>query len=110
MADWLSEALATQELQSVKPNMPAAGERMNDARRHVKSARLLANDDTTLAMAACHDAIRKSFVAHMSANGLRARSGDGAHKITLKYASNQIPTLRSGDASTRPMIFVRTVP
>ncbi|WP_420444948.1 hypothetical protein [Candidatus Poriferisodalis sp.] len=62
--DWLAEAIATRDLQRVKPNMGAAGERLNDARRHVRSARILAEDDTTLAIAACHDAIRKAVTAH----------------------------------------------
>ena len=35
---WLPEALATHDLQRVKPNMAAAGERINDARRHLRSA------------------------------------------------------------------------
>jgi hypothetical protein len=43
----------------------AAGVRINDARRHVKSARALADDDVTLALAACHDAIRKAITGHM---------------------------------------------
>lgn len=64
---------------------------------NIRSARLLADDDTTLAMAACHDAIRKSFVAHMAAKGLRVRGGDGAHRITIAYAANQIPGLTPAD-------------
>ena len=70
--------------------MGAAGERVNDARRHVRSARILSEDDTTLAMAACHDAIRKTVTAHMAAVGLRVRSGDGAHRVTLEYARTQL--------------------
>ena len=73
-ADWLAEAIATRDLERVKANMGAAGERVNDARRHVRSARLLAEDDTTLAMAACHDAIRKAVAAHMAAKALTASS------------------------------------
>ena len=37
-----------------------------------------------------HDAIRKTVTAHMAAVGLRVRSGDGAHRITLDYARNQL--------------------
>lgn len=85
-SDWLAEAIATRDVERIKANMSAAGERVNDARRHIRSARLLADDDTTLAMAACHDAIRKAVTAHMVASGLRARGGDGAHRITLNYA------------------------
>jgi hypothetical protein len=83
---WLTEALATRDLDRVQSNMAAAGDRINDARRHVRSARLLASDDPTLAIAACHDAIRKALTAHMAAAGLRARSGEGAHRIVLQYA------------------------
>ena len=42
---WLAEAMATRDLDRVQPNMAAAGERVNDARRHLRSARLLADDD-----------------------------------------------------------------
>ena len=77
--------------------MGAAGERVNDARRHVRSARVLSEDDTTLAMAACHDAIRKSVTAHMAAAGLRVRGGEGAHRITRDYAQNQLAHAISRD-------------
>lgn len=87
---WLREAMATRDLERVTSNMAAAGDRVNDARRHVRSARLLADDDTPLAMAACHDAIRKSITAHMLANGLRPRGGEGAHRIALDYARTQL--------------------
>ena len=50
-ADWLTEAIATGALGRVKPNQGAAGERVNDARRHVRSARALADNDPTLAVA-----------------------------------------------------------
>ncbi len=90
MTEWLTEALALRTLERVAPNMGAAGERINDARRHISSARLLAEDDTTLAIAACHDAIRKAITAHLSANGLRVRGGDGAHRLTLDYARSEL--------------------
>ena len=92
-ADWLAEAIATRDIERLIPNMAAAGVRINDARRHVKSARALAEDDVTLALAACHDAIRKAITGHMVAKGLRPRNGDGAHRIVLNYARNQLTTL-----------------
>ena len=95
---WLTEALATRDLERVKPNMGAAGERITDARRHVTSARALAESDPTLAIAACHDAIRKSFTAHMTAKGLRPRGGEGAHRIVLDYARHELtPVVASED-------------
>ncbi len=87
---WLVEALATGDLERVTANMGAAGERINDARRHVQSSRQLAPQDPTLAMSACHDAIRKALTAHLTANGLRPRGGEGAHRIVLAYARNQL--------------------
>jgi len=73
--------------------MAAAGERINDARRHIRSARTLAEDDITLAIAACHDAIRKAITAHMNAHGYRPRCGDGAYRIVLAYARTQLAML-----------------
>ncbi len=94
---WLSEAIATRDLERVTANMAAAGDRINDARRHVRSARTLADDDTPLAMAACHDAIRKVITAHMLANGLRPRGGEGAHRMVLEYARTQLGDVISDD-------------
>jgi hypothetical protein len=93
---WITEALATRDLDRIQPNMAAAGDRINDARRHVRSARLLASEDPTLAIAACHDAIRKAFTAHMAAAGLRPRSGEGAHRIVLQYARHRLAEVITG--------------
>jgi hypothetical protein len=82
--------VATRDVERVVANMAAAGERLNDARRHVRSARRLAGDDPTLGISACHDAIRKAITSHMTAAGLRARAGDGAHRIILEYARYQL--------------------
>ena len=90
MTDWLTEATATRDLSRINPSMAEAGTRINSARRHIQSARLIAETDTNLAIAACHDAIRKAVAGHMAANGLRVRRGEGAHSITLKYAEHQL--------------------
>ena len=66
---WLTEAVVTRDIEPIASNMAAAGERLSDARRHVRSARRLADDDPTLGMSACHDAIRKAITAHMTAAG-----------------------------------------
>ena len=56
----------------------------------MRSARSLADDDTTLAISACHDAIRKAITGHMAASGYRPRPGEGAHRIVLEYARSQL--------------------
>ena len=79
MSAWLIEALATGSVEKVRPNMGAAGERINDARRHVRSARLLADDDTTLAIAAClNHAVDEAQVSfgHDCPGALRRSKGD----------------------------------
>ncbi len=63
MADWLAEAITTGDVERVPANMGAAGEPINDAKRHAHSARSIAESDTTLAIAACHNAIRKAPTA-----------------------------------------------
>ena len=95
--EWLIEAIATGDLERVRPNMAAAGDRVNVARRHIRSARSLADDDPTLAISACHDAIRKAVTGHMAAAGLRPRGGDGAHRIVLDYARRQLSQIISED-------------
>lgn len=94
---WLREALATRHVERVTANAAAAGERVNDARRHLRSARMLASDDPTLAIAACHDATRKAVTAHMAANGLRPRGGEGAHRIALNYARHELGAIITAD-------------
>jgi hypothetical protein len=93
----MREALATRDVERVTPNMAAAGERINDARRHVRSARTLAVDDPTLAISACHDAIRKAITASMAAVGLRPRGGEGAHRIVLEYARHALSDVITND-------------
>lgn len=87
---WIDEAIATGDIERIVKNMAAAGERINDARRHLKSARLLTQSDVTLAITACYDAIRKAITAHMTANGYRPRNGNGTHRIVLQYARSQL--------------------
>ena len=77
--------------------MGAAGERINDARRHIASARSLADTDPTLALSACHDAIRKAITGHMVANGCRPKSGDGAHRVVLEYGEHELADVVEAD-------------
>ena len=87
---WLGDAITPGDIERIVKNMAAAGERINDARRHLNSARLLAESDVTLAITACYDAIRKAITAHMTASGYRPRNGNGAHRIVLQYARSQL--------------------
>lgn len=93
----MSEAVATRDLERLTLNIAAAGDRTNDAPRQVRSAHALADDDGTLALSACHDAIRKAITAQMAALGHRPRSGEGAHRIVLDYARHQLAGVLTTD-------------
>jgi HEPN domain len=84
--DWIAEALATGRLQRLQPSMAAAGEMVNRARTHVRSAATIAGGDPTLALSACHDAARQAIAAHMRASGYRAANQAGAHRFVVEYA------------------------
>lgn len=66
-------------LERVRRNPAAVSSWVNDARRHVASARRLADDDPRLAYAACHDAIRKALTGMLADRGLRATGGERGH-------------------------------
>lgn len=85
-AAWLTEALATRDLDRVRTDMAAAGSRINDARATVKAARKVQADAPSFSIAGCHDAARKAITAHMVASGHRPKRGDGAHRIVIEYA------------------------
>lgn len=85
-ARWLTDAVATRDLDRIRPDRNAAGNRINDARSNVKAARAISAESPTLAMAGCHDAARKAITAHMVANGYRPKKGEGAHRIVIDYA------------------------
>ncbi len=55
------------------------------ARSHLASAAAVVDSDPVGAFALAYDAMRKALVAHMRANGLRVRSGVGAHYQTGRY-------------------------
>jgi len=57
-------------------------------------------DDPALAIAACHDAIRKTVTAYMVASGLRPRAGKGAHRIVLLYARHMLGNVVTEDDLT----------
>lgn len=85
-AAWISEAIVTGRLQRLRPSMSAAGEMINRAREHLRSAQVIAASDPTLAITACHDAARQAVTAHMRAAGYRPANEAGAHRFVVEYA------------------------
>ncbi len=94
---WLQQALAARRISRVQPNMARSGDLVNHARAHVRSAGALAEAAPTLALAACHDALRKSIDAHAGARGYRFENAPGAHRSALEYARQVLGGIAEAD-------------
>jgi HEPN domain-containing protein len=68
---------------------------LTEAARHVSSAQLLATtDDTAAAFVTGYDAARKAISAMLAVQGLRARGGDGGHRVLGELMQAQLPDHR----------------
>lgn len=76
------------ELERVTPSRPQAHRMLEDARRHLLSARAIASTDPQGAYALTYSAARRSLVAILEAQGLRATS-KGGHIILYDAALGQ---------------------
>ena len=75
--DDIDALLANGELDRVQPST-SLGERMlEEARAHLRSARLLIDDDSVAAFSLAYDAARKASAALLAVQGLRATSRGG---------------------------------
>lgn len=82
---WLTNMIGERRMSQVRPNMARSGDLITQAHTHIASARKLASTDSTLALAACHDAIRKALDAHAGAMGYRFENSPGAHRTAIEY-------------------------
>lgn len=79
--------LVTERLvEQVESDPDTALQEIDTARRHLESARRIADDDPTGAFAMAYDAMRKAVAAHMRAHGYRVTKGPGHHLRTGRYA------------------------
>jgi hypothetical protein len=77
---------------------------VQEAKRHLASADLVAGSDPTAAYSLLYDAARKAVTAHMLANGYRAANRPGAHRAAALYAE---ATLAGGQAASHIRAFDR---
>jgi len=105
---WLPDAPATGflldrgQIERVEANPAHAGTILAQARMHLSSARILAaTEDAAAAFVTAYDAARKSLSAMLTVQGLRARGGDGGHRVLSELMQAQLPqhrrTLREFD-------------
>ncbi len=89
-AAWLKRELGV-TIEKIQPNAAAAAMALRDAQENLTAARKVIADSPTYAVAGCHDAARKAITAHMTANGLRPKSGEGSHSVVIQYAEHAMP-------------------
>lgn len=95
---WRPDAPATAyllgrgQIEQVNANPGHAAAILAEARKHLSSARLLATtDDVAAAFVMAYDAARKSLAAMLAAQGLRAKGGDGGHRVLGELMQAQLP-------------------
>jgi HEPN domain-containing protein len=95
---WRPDAPATAyllgrgQIEQVNANPGHAAAILVEARKHLGSARLLATtDDVAAAFVMAYDAARKSLAAMLAAQGLRAKGGDGGHRVLGELMQAQLP-------------------
>jgi hypothetical protein len=81
------EMLRNGELERVEPDEDACVSALEEARRHIDSARAIASTDPNGAYQLAYDAARKAVVGNMRRSGVRVRRGEGARALTALYAS-----------------------
>ncbi len=86
----IDDMLGRGELERVEPDSQSAAESVEEARRHLESARAISGTDPNGAYQLAYDAARKAVVAAMRASGLRVRRGEGGHALTAAYAGAAI--------------------
>jgi hypothetical protein len=75
--DDIDALLANGELDRVQPSVPLGERMLDEARAHLRSARLLAEDDPVAAFSLAYDGARKASAALLAVQGLRATSRGG---------------------------------
>lgn len=84
------EMIEQGELERVATDDGAADVALEEARLHVRSARVIAGEDPNGAYQLAFDAARKAVMARMRRVGVRVRRGEGGHLVTAKFAAAAI--------------------
>ncbi len=78
--------IAAGDLELVDADRERAEAAIEEARKHVESARLIARSDPNGAYQLAYDEARKAVMSAMRSQGIRARKAEGAHAITAACA------------------------
>ena len=93
----IQELLDKGRLEIIAADRVGAAAKLEEAKRHLQSAAVVADSDAEGAYSLLYDAARKAIDAHMLAHGYRASKKKlGAHEATARYAAAAI----GGDYAT----------
>ncbi len=80
------------KIERLAPSGANARHLIQESRRHLASAEVLAGtDDVSAAFVMAYDAARKALTAILAVQGLRARGGNGGHVVLLDVTRPQFP-------------------
>jgi len=82
----VSEMVLVGKLERVRANPRHQRAPLNLAGENIAGAQRVVEISPSLALTGAYEAVRRCVDAHLNANGLRARSGEGAHRFRVDYA------------------------
>jgi hypothetical protein len=82
----IEEMLVTAKLERARPDPYYQRSLLNLAGENIAGAQRAIEVSPSLALTGAYDAVRHCVDAHLNANGLRAKSGDGSHRSRVEYA------------------------
>ena len=82
----LEDMIMRGEIELVEVDEAIARNEIEQARRHLATARTLIGVDNNVAHTALYDGARKAINAHMRFSGYRAKGPLGRHATTVRYA------------------------
>jgi hypothetical protein len=87
--------LVTAKLERARPDLRYQRALLNLAGENIAGAQRAVEVSPSLALTGAYDAVRHCVDAHLNANGLRAKSGDGSHRSRVEYARVAMSTIVS---------------
>lgn len=93
----ITEMVTSHDLEKVTPSRRYELELLNLAGEKIAAAQQILQVSPSLALTGAYDAARHAVDAHMNANGVRARSGEGSHRVRVDYAHQAMTGLVSDD-------------
>jgi hypothetical protein len=82
----IEEMVVTAKLERARPDPRHQRSLLNLAGENIAGAQRAIEVSPSLALTGAYDAVRHCVDAHLNANGLRAKSGDGSHRSRVEYA------------------------